>query len=216
MSATLDLTKILITFYQVLASLSYVHLSWPKELKNLMKILSAIKINILQLPSVPCALQQFTYHHKLLFYSLAPFLVFGLLAVPTSVPHFRHIDTKIKNELVGTFSRSVYFLLFLLYPIVSEVVIGLFKCNSYNMEINDPPYWTQRSFLHLDHRCYPWNAITIVILHDPSLHCRIDCDGAAYKGYYIFGCFAVCVWPVGVLVFFLGLLFWYEVQMARD
>ena len=91
-------------------------------MKDLMNIVSVLKIDLSWLPSVACMLQDFTFHDHLLFYALvcsissvlfdmitlqAPLGVFVVLGLPSLAAHAMRVNEDLKNDCISTFSRSM-------------------------------------------------------------------------------------------------------------
>ena len=186
-----DVVKIVITFWQILASYADVQIKWPQELLSLMKLLGALKIDI-QVPNVACMLRNWTLHHYLVLYSVGPVLLLALLAVPVAVTRLvKSIPTSLRDDLHGHFWRSVVFVLYLIYPITSQYVISSFICDTVFEELDDPPYFDEKRFLHFDY--------------------RIDCDTDTHAHFLVLAWLFFFMWPIGVPLFLICLLNWYNV-----
>jgi hypothetical protein len=168
--------------WQVMGSIGGIHIDWPEEFKKVARVFRTIKVSF-DVPSVACALSQtmnYTFYTRLLGYTLFPPGLIAVMALPTLWAMARQLD--LKDRLLGMFIRRALFVLFLVHPMVSEVVLSGLVCTD----------------LAYDGKYLKYDT-------------RIDCNSAEYAAYWAFALSMVVVWVLGYPVLILGLLFYYKV-----
>ena len=153
--------------------------------------LAIFKVDLSWLPSVNCILKDWTFHAYLLAYSVGTLGFVSLLGIPALASVWLFSNADLKSKLRRRFARSLYLFIFLFYPIVSQYILSMLRCVSILEETDSSPYWQERSLLAVDY--------------------RIDCETEPHTTYKTFNWFAIGIWPVGMLLFQLGSLVWFDV-----
>jgi hypothetical protein len=157
-------------------------------------------------PSVACALSQtmhYTFYSRLLGYTLFPFAMIAVMALPTLFSMARQLV--LTDRLFGMFLRRSLNVLFLVHPIVR-----------FRPPAQRSPSLGQSASM----RCAQVSEVVLSALvctdlaYDGSYlkyDTRIDCNSPEYAAYRAFALSMVAVWVLGYPLSVLGLLFYYKV-----
>ena len=181
-AATMQSIKILISFMQVVGSLTQIDLEWPSSLQSTFTFFSTLNLNIVQLPSTACMPEQTSFLSRLFLYGLGPIGFILIMLFPCLWVKFRNYNHDVAYATFRTFMSLMLFTIFIVYPPVSRTVISALKC--------DDPGQTG-SYLHADY--------------------RINCDRDNYMPIQVADAAFTFLWPVGTMGFLVGLLHWYDV-----
>ena len=181
-TATLQSIKILISFTQVVGSLTQINIEWPSSLQSTFAFFSTLDLDIIQLPSTACMFKEASFLSRLIFYGLGPIGFILIMLLPWLWARVRNYDHEVAYAAFKTFMSSMLFTIFIVYPPVSRTVISALKCDNLGHD---------GKFLHADY--------------------RVDCDSDNYMPVQVTGAAFVGLWPVGTMAFLLGLLHLYNV-----
>ena len=134
--------KIFVGFFQVTSSFISFHVKWPPALLSALTWLKAtINFSVLALPGVSCMWRTILYRQKLLTYTVFPLVFVALLGLPSLVgmainwikgmdpEGIRHLRRKKRlDETLDRFWNGVMFFAFMLYPMLSLIVMEPFNC----------------------------------------------------------------------------------------
>ncbi len=134
--------KIFVSFFQVTSSFISFQVQWPPTLLSALTWLKAtVNFSVLALPGVSCMWRTISYRQKLLTYTISPLVFVALLGLPSLVGMARNrlctIDRggieygthkKRLDESLDRFWNGVMFSAFMLYPMLSLVVMEPFNC----------------------------------------------------------------------------------------
>ena len=77
----------------MIGNLTGLSMEWPGEFARIAGCFSALKIDV-SVPSTACTLSEYTFHHRLLAYSVAPLVTIGVLALPSLAVKLRNRDSE--------------------------------------------------------------------------------------------------------------------------
>jgi hypothetical protein len=134
--------KIFVSFFQVTSSFISFQVQWPPTLLSALTWLKAtVNFSVLALPGVSCIWRTISYRQKLLTYTISPLVFVALLGLPSLVGMTRNRIWTIKpggseystykqrlDETLDRFWNGVMFSAFMLYPMLSLVVMEPFNC----------------------------------------------------------------------------------------
>lgn len=170
--------------WQVIGSVGEIRIAWPEAFTKVSKAFKAIKVSF-DVPSVACAISQtvaYTYYTRLLGYTLFPPALIAIMGLPTLWAILMRKQPELKDRLLSMFIRRALNVLFLVHPMVSEVVLSGLVCTDLGYD---------GSYLKYD--------------------VRVDCNSAEYAPYRTFALCMVAVWVLGYPLLLLGLLLYYKV-----
>ena len=79
-----------------------------------------------------CLLIDFSFYDKLLTYTLGPYLIIAILALPSTCAMLKKHAKK--DVLVDLLWQSSLFFFFLIYPSVSQIVLSTFSCDDLSFD----------------------------------------------------------------------------------
>ena len=85
-----------------------------------------------QIVGSACLLIDFSLYGKLLTYTLGPYLIIAILALPSTCAILKKHAKK--DALVDLLWHSSLFLFFLIYPSVSQIVLSTFSCDNLSFD----------------------------------------------------------------------------------
>ena len=101
-----------------MGSIGQIDIKWPKAFMDVTAAFKNLKFSF-DVPSVACALSQtghYTFYSRLLGYTLFPFAMIAVMALPTLFSMARQLV--LTDRLFGMFLRRSLNVLFLVHPIV--------------------------------------------------------------------------------------------------
>ena len=141
----------------------------------------------------------FTHYDLLLYVTLTPgaviLAILLLCLVFTVVLHGP--DRGLLRKVSRRFVSAALFLLFMIYPYVSQVILETFWCEH---------------FLHAD---AAFNLTTSALRADYRLSCDKDSD-AVRQAYEIYAVVMLCVYPIGIVVLYVALLLRYRTMIKQS
>jgi len=183
--------KIALGFVQILTNLAFsVDIPWPSGYKEFISWLNVLNFDFVKISAVECIFPTY-YFRKLLIISLTPLVLFVTVAILYLIPKFlggffRDDSEDARRRSRQRFWRMLLFTMFLIYPTVSSVVLRLYVCKN----IEGVNY----------------------IVSD----LRTTCDSQTYESYKTYGVFMIIVYPIGIPVFLLYMLFKYRHKLEDE
>jgi len=165
--------KIVISFIQIVTNLSIgLEIQWPSQFKNVMLYFNPTNLDFVQVSSVGCVVKGTTYYTKLVTVTMFPIfialaLIFGYL-VPAYYCGLGSMNN-CKCQLAGSNERKLsrrnfwklfLFLMFIVYPGVSSVILRIYQCKLVEVVEGDPKWYLINDFTL---NCYneDWNTYAI-------------------------------------------------------
>ena len=186
-TATLQTIKVLISFMQVVGSLAKINIEWPTSLQNTFTFFSTLNLDLMHFPSTACMFKETSFLSRLFMYGLGPIGFILVMLLPWLWAKSRDYKDDVIYSVFKTFMTSMFFIIFLVYPPVSRTVISALNCDNLGHE---------GRYLHVDF--------------------NVNCDHASYIPVQVSGAVFICLWPVGAILFLLGLLHWYNVPRVAQ
>ena len=191
--AVMPYSKIVISYFQVVSTfIKTFKIPWPDGITSFLSSMNIFSFNFFQLPVTACMVSDWDYGTMLAVYTTAPILILLLLAIPSILAWFmaRQGSEGSLERLEATVSACSWwalFLFFIVYPAVSVTVLRTFSC----LDLGRSGNW---------------------LLSDMRVSCPEP--GEFSYNYSVFGIF---LYPIGVPVAMLGMLYFYQVpHMARQ
>ena len=129
--------KIMVTFMQIVSNLGVgLQIPWPQSFVSLLRTLSFINVDFLQMSSTDCVFPTTFYTGTLAACLLPPVLLLLLLFCYTLPKYLFHRDAASRKRTRVRTWRMVLFFLWLIYPTVCAHVLKIFVCHN----VNGTPY----------------------------------------------------------------------------
>ena len=161
---------------QVLGALATTFsIPYPRIYTTVMRWLSVLELNVIEIMPLACQGYTFNFHHSMLLRTVYP-LAFGIFALALKAL-FRSWPKP--NAIADRLVTAWFFLIFLVYPTTSQKVFNMFNCE----EFDDG---------------------SRALMQDLS----VDCDGPVHGTYTVIAWVMFAIYPFGVPLLYLYLLFW--------
>jgi len=133
MIGTGSIFKILLTFSQIVSSMfENLFVPWPSFVSYGIQIYSWFDLDLLTATSVMCSFPRQNHYSKLLNATLLPvggtLLVVAIYLCGVTWAHYRSLDEMTVIDFRNRCHRGWMFLLFIIYPSVSQIVFTTFNC----------------------------------------------------------------------------------------
>jgi hypothetical protein len=187
--------KIMLGFAQVVTNVATgLEVRWPESFKKMVSYLNPVNIDLFQFSSVGC-MTTTTYYDKLVAMIMVPIVsfvcIFCFYLGPKTIKEWgNHEGIKLARRKTW---KLVLFMLFLVYPTISSVVLRTFVCKP--IQTLNEETWTieEKSFLRADF--------------------SIVCGEGAYPSYAALAGIFTVLYPIGIPAFFFGMLYKYRYRL---
>jgi hypothetical protein len=152
------MNRSMVGFMQVIGNIGKL-IHWPAEFAVATSWFAFFKLSF-DVPSVGCVIRQafeYTFYDRLLLYCLAPVAIIAVLNLPLAWAWLRPVPTALRDEVRTRCINWTLRLLFIVYPMVSQLVISALVCKqlgpdlwllSYDYRVNclEAPYDEVKKF----------------------------------------------------------------------
>ena len=172
--------KILLIYCQIISQFqSILSANYPSNYSNFLSILQIFNLDLTSILSFKCFDQQYTFHDEMMVSTLLPICVCLLLIVGHSKSSFLSGDSSSMQRSRASLIEWILFTFYFFFSSSSRVVFEMFNC--------DDAFESGSSYLRADY--------------------RLKCEGPTYESYLWYAIFMMFVYPIGVPLLFIGILF---------